>query len=67
MNTAFETSRSKSRALIVDDNSRYAHSAQVLLEHTGNYLACAVNDPRRALETARSFKSDLVVVNLIMA
>jgi CheY-like chemotaxis protein len=25
-----------------------------------------VNDPRRALETARSFKPDLVVANLIM-
>jgi CheY-like chemotaxis protein len=26
-----------------------------------------VNDPRRALETARSFKPDLVVVDLIMS
>jgi CheY-like chemotaxis protein len=67
MNTAFETTSSKWHALIVDDTSRFPRSAQVLLEHTGNYLACAMNDPRRALETARRFKPDLVVVNLIMA
>src|SRR5712671_2434257 len=66
MNTTFDATNSKSRVLIVDDNSRFAHSAQLFLEHTGNYFACAVNDPRRALEPARSFKPDLVVVDLIM-
>ena len=66
MNTAFETTRSKSRVLIVDDNSRFARSAQLFLEHTGNYSACAVNDPRRALETALSFKPDLILLDLIM-
>jgi CheY-like chemotaxis protein len=54
MNTTFEATNSKSRVLIVDDNSRFARGAQLFLEHTGNYFACAVNDPRRALETARS-------------
>src|SRR5207253_10639533 len=67
MNTTFEATNSKSRVLIVDDNSRFARSAQLFLEHAGNYFACALNDPRRALETARSFKPDLVVVDLIMA
>src|SRR6266446_8251306 len=66
MNTTFEATNSKSRVLIVDDNSRFARGAQLFLEHTGNYFVCAVNDPRRALETARSFKPDLVVVDLIM-
>ena len=66
MNTTFEAANSKSRVLIVDDNSRFARSAQLFLEHTGNYSACAVNDPRRALETARSFKPDLILLDLIM-
>src|SRR5467141_3638324 len=66
MNTTAESSNSNSRVLVVDDNSRFARSAQLFLEHTGNYFACAVNDPRRTLETARSFKPDLVVVDLIM-
>jgi hypothetical protein len=47
MNTTFDATNSKSRVLIVDDNSRFARSAQLFLEHTGNYFACAVNDPRR--------------------
>jgi CheY-like chemotaxis protein len=59
MNNTFETTNSRSRVLIVDDNSRFARSAQLFLEHTGNYSACAVNDPRRALETARSFEENL--------
>src|SRR5213592_5000438 len=66
MNTTFESTNNKSRVQIVDDNSRFVRSAQLFLEHTGNYVACAVNDPRRALETARSFKPDLVIVDLIM-
>src|SRR5947207_9009815 len=66
MNTTFEATNSKSRVLIVDDNSRFARSAQLFLEQTGNYFACALNDPRRALETGRSFKPDLVLVDLIM-
>src|SRR5436853_4388780 len=66
MSTTYEATNSKSRVLIVDDNSRFARSAQLFLEQTGNYFACALNDPRRALETARSFKPDLVLVDLIM-
>ena len=56
----------KSRILIVDNNSQFADRVRLLLEATGNYIACTVIDPRRALETARSFKPDLVLVDLIM-
>ena len=66
MNTTFEATNSKSRVLIIDNNRQFTRSAQLFLEHTGNYFACAVNDPRRALETARNFKPDLVVIDLIM-
>ena len=68
MNTTFEPNgpNDQSRILIIDNNSRFTRSARLLLEQTGNYVACAVNDPRRALETARSFKPDLVLVDLIM-
>jgi CheY-like chemotaxis protein len=56
----------KPRILIVDNNSRFARSARLLLDQSGKYVACTVIDPRRALETARSFKPDLVLVDLIM-
>ena len=66
MNTTFESTNSKSRVLIVDNNSQFARSARLRLDQSGKYVACTVVDPRRALETARSFKPDLVLVNLIM-
>ena len=56
----------KPRILIVDNNSRFARSARLLLDQSGKYVACTVIDPRRALETARSFKPDLVFVDLVM-
>ena len=60
-------SNEKPRILIVDNNSQFARSARLLLDRSGKYVACAVIDPRRALETARSFKPDLVLVELIMS
>jgi two-component system, OmpR family, response regulator len=56
----------KPRILIVDNSSRFARSARLFLDRSGKYVACTVIDPRRALETARSFKPDLVLVDLIM-
>ena len=50
----------------MDYNSRFARSARLVLDPGGKYVACSVVDPRRALETARSFKPDLVIVDLIM-
>jgi two-component system, OmpR family, response regulator len=56
----------KPRILIVDNNSQFARSARLLLDRSGKYVACTVIDPRRALETARSFKPDLLLVDPIM-
>ena len=56
----------KPRILIVDNNSKFARTARLLLDHSGKYVACSVIDPRRALEAARSFKPDLVLVDLVM-
>jgi CheY-like chemotaxis protein len=61
-----ESSNSNSRVLVVDDNSEFTHRVSELLQNTHHYVVCEENDPRRALETARSFKPDLVVVDLIM-
>ena len=56
----------KRRILIVDNNSKFARTARLLLDQSGKYVACSVIDPRRALESARSFRPDLVLVDLIM-
>jgi CheY-like chemotaxis protein len=54
------------RILIVDNNSQFARSARLLLDRNGKYVPCTVIDPRRASETARSFKPDLLLVDPIM-
>ena len=66
MNTIFEPTHSCSRILIIDNNRQFTHSARLVLQTTRHYIVCEENDPRRALETARSFKPDLVLVDLIM-
>src|SRR4029077_16541188 len=66
MNTTFEPSNSKSRVLIIDNNRQFTRSACLLLQHTRHYVVCEENDARRALETARSFRPDLILLDLIM-
>ena len=56
----------KPRILIVDRNGGFTHSASSLLQNTHQYVVCKENDARRTLETARSFKPDLILLNLIM-
>jgi CheY-like chemotaxis protein len=62
----FTEPNAKSRILIVDNNSQFARTARLLLDQSGKYLACTVIDPRRTLEVARSFKPDLVLLDLVM-
>jgi len=66
MNTTAESSNSNSRVLIVDDNSKFTHRVSELLQNTHRYVVCEENDPRRALETARSFHPDLILLDLVM-
>jgi two-component system, OmpR family, response regulator len=68
MNTTFEPNEPDDewRILIVDNERQFTRSARLILQHARQYVVCDVNDPRGALETARSFKPDLVLVDLIM-
>jgi CheY-like chemotaxis protein len=66
MNTTAGSSKGNSRVLIVDDNSQFTHRVSELLQNTHYYVVCEGNDPRRALETARSFHPDLILLDLIM-
>ena len=49
----------KSRILIVDDNPRLSQSAHLILQQSGQYVVCEEIDAASAVETARSFRSDL--------
>jgi CheY-like chemotaxis protein len=67
MNEQFvNESNEKPRIRIVDNNSQFARSARLLLDQSGQYVACTVIDPRRAFETARRFHPDLILLDLIM-
>jgi CheY-like chemotaxis protein len=70
MKTEFPTngaeSSNNSRVLVVDDNSEFTHRVSELLQNTHHYVVCEENDPRRTLETARSFHPDLILLDLIM-
>ena len=66
MSTTFEPTNSESRVLIIDNNRQFTRSARLLLQYTRQYVVCEENDARRALETARSFKPDLILLDLIM-
>jgi CheY-like chemotaxis protein len=56
----------KPRILIVDDNPRFSHSARLILQESGRYVVCEENDAASAMETARSFRPDLILLDLVM-
>ena len=56
----------KPRILIVDDNPRFSHSARLILQESGQYVVCEENDAASAAETARSFRADLILLDLVM-
>ena len=59
--------QAKTRLVIVDDNRRFAEGARVILQRTGHHTVCVETNALRALETARSFKPDLLLVDLVMS
>lgn len=66
MSTICELSNTRPRVLVVDNNKHFTRSARFLLQRTGRYVVREVNDARRALETARSFKPDLILLDVLM-
>jgi two-component system, OmpR family, response regulator len=56
----------KPRILIVDDNPRFSHGARLILQESGQYVVCEENDAASAVETARSFRPDLILLDLVM-
>ncbi len=69
MITPFTTAKrdtNKPRILIVDDNPRFSHSARLILQESGQYVVCEENEAASAVETARSFRPDLILLDLVM-
>jgi CheY-like chemotaxis protein len=56
----------KKRILIVDDESGFTRLMKLTLERTGNYTVLEENDGTKALDAARQFRPDLILLDIVM-
>lgn len=56
----------KKRVLIVDDESGFTRLLKLTLERTGRYSVLEQNDATKALEAARTFRPDLMLLDIVM-
>jgi CheY-like chemotaxis protein len=56
----------KKRILVVDDEEGFTRMLKLNLEKLGIYEVLEVNDARQALDQARRFKPDLILLDVIM-
>ncbi|HEY4273670.1 MAG TPA: response regulator [Candidatus Udaeobacter sp.] len=56
----------KRRILVVDDDPNNSHLIKILLERSGPYLVLEENHDTDAHQTARSFKPDLILLDIAM-
>ena len=58
--------KEKRRILIIDDDADTTHLVKVLLERTGHYLVLEQNDPIAAYQSARNFRPNLILLDILM-
>jgi two-component system, OmpR family, response regulator len=58
--------KERRRILIVDNDSNTTHLVKVLLEKAGHYLVLEENDATRAHQSARNFRPDLILLDVVM-
>ena len=56
----------KRRILIVDDDRESTHLIKILLERVSHYLVQEENDAARAHESARGFRPDVILLDIMM-
>jgi len=54
------------RILIVDNDADTTHLVKVLLERTGHYQVFEENDAAKAHQSARNFRPDLILLDIVM-
>src|SRR5213596_2376228 len=58
--------KEKRRILIVDDDPESTHLVKILLEKTGNYIVLEENDAEEAHQSARNFRPDAILMDIMM-
>ena len=56
----------KKRILVVDDDESVTRVLVRFLQSVDQYDVIAINDPTKAVEVAREFRPDLIVLDIIM-
>ena len=56
----------KRRILIVDNDRDSTHLVKILLERAGDYLVLEENDAIKAHQSARNFRPDLILLDIVM-
>jgi CheY-like chemotaxis protein len=56
----------KKKVLLVDDEKSFTNLLQLNLEQTGHYEVRAINVAEDALPTAREFRPDIMLLDIIM-
>ena len=58
--------KERRRILIVDNDPDTTHLVKVLIERTGHYLVLEENDAAKAHQSARNFRPDLILLEVVM-
>ena len=56
----------KKRILVIDDEAAFTRMLKLNLDQTDRYEVRTVNWPEQALQTAREFQPDLVLLDILM-
>ena len=56
----------KKRILLIDDDLQFGRLTQLTLQATANFEVSVQSDSRKAIETAREFKPDLILLDILM-
>jgi CheY-like chemotaxis protein len=56
----------KKRILVIDDEVSFTWLLKLNLEDAGEYEVAVENEPKNAVQTARKFAPDLIVLDLVM-
>jgi CheY-like chemotaxis protein len=56
----------KHRILVIDDNANATRVVKLIIERSGCYEARELNDPEQAIDEAREFRPDLILLDVCM-
>jgi len=58
--------RSKTRVMLIDDESAFTQTVKLVLESTGRFEVAEVNEGGKAVAVARTFRPDIIFCDIVM-